>query len=269
MDEVTACMIVKNEDRFVWYSISSILSYVDRFIIFDTGSTDKTIEIIKIFKSPKIIFRPKKQATPELLTAYRQEQAEMIKKGWLWIVDADEVYPTKTAEKVISVIRSRPDLDGIIIHRYDLLGDIYHCQDESVGIYHQFGRIGHYVLRLINKNHFPKLQVKGEYPAEYFAQNGRSIKENVKDRFAFIEERIFHAMYLQRSAKGRFLFDVLNRQKYKIELGSLIPNREIPEIFFKSRPSIIPDVKSNRTFIYYLLAFLITPIKKIKRKFIS
>src|SRR3989338_11051585 len=103
-------MIVKNEDRFVWYAVNSVLPFVSRFLITDTGSTDKTGQIIKSIKSPKITIFTKKNASPGLLTKYRQQQTDMVKSGWMWIVDADEVYPQKTAEKITLTINRQSSL---------------------------------------------------------------------------------------------------------------------------------------------------------------
>ena len=38
---LTVHMVVKNEDRFIWYALNSVLPYVDKVIIFYTGSTQK------------------------------------------------------------------------------------------------------------------------------------------------------------------------------------------------------------------------------------
>lgn len=264
---ITAHMVVKNEDRFIWYAVSSVLPYVDQFFIFDTGSDDKTVEIIKTFKSKKIIFEKKGEVDSKKLVELRQEQIDRTETDWIWIVDGDEVYPKNTSEAIFKIINSKKSYHGIIVHRYDLLGDIYHCQDESVGAYNQFGKRGHYVLRLLNMSSFPKLQVKGEYPNEYFADNhGNSIKEKGREYFAFVEERIFHAMYLKRSAQEKDLTQVLNRNKVKIELGSVIPKEDIPEVFFQKRIDIVPQVTIPRGWFYTLLAVFITPIKKLKRK---
>lgn len=70
-NSVTAHMIVKNEDQFIWYAISSVLPYVDKFIIFDTGSTDKTVEIIRLFKDKKIVFKQKEKVDALGLAALR------------------------------------------------------------------------------------------------------------------------------------------------------------------------------------------------------
>ena len=46
-DGLTVHCIVKNEERWIWYSLMSVLEHSDKIIVYDTGSSDKTIEIIK------------------------------------------------------------------------------------------------------------------------------------------------------------------------------------------------------------------------------
>ena len=46
---VTAHMVVMNEEKWIWFAIKSVVDYMDRLIIYDTGSTDKTVEIIGWF----------------------------------------------------------------------------------------------------------------------------------------------------------------------------------------------------------------------------
>ena len=62
MSAITAHCLVKNEENFVGYAIKSVVDFVDKVIVFDTGSTDKTIEtvqsLIKEYPS-KIILRKK------------------------------------------------------------------------------------------------------------------------------------------------------------------------------------------------------------------
>ena len=261
-------MVVKNDDRFVWYAISSVIPYVDKFLIFDTGSSDNTVSIIQSFKNKKIKFEQKKGVTAEKLIDLRNEQVKKSKTEWIWIVDGDEVYPKKTVKSILKIINGQKNHLGIIVHRYDLLGDIYHYQDEKVGAYDQFGRKGHYVLRLVDRRMITGLQVKGEYPNEYYAnKSGQSIKTLGKNKFVFVKARIFHAMYLQRSSiiKPK---NILNRKKLRIELGKPIPQNELAEIFFKKRPVTVPDVAKRINWQYKLLAGITTPIKKLKRKFI-
>ena len=103
----------------------------------------------------------------------------------------------------------------------------------------------------------------------YFAVNGKSIKDKGKEYFAFVENRIFHAMYLKRSSRRYNLKRVINRNKFKIETGLNLDPKELPEVFKASRPVLVPDVLEKRSLYYEFKAKLITPVKKLKRKILA
>lgn len=266
--EITAHIVAKNEDIFLWYSIASIINYVDKVIIFDTGSTDKTVQIIKSFKSSKIEFEEKGDVDARELVSLRQEQIEKTKTNWFWVVDGDEVYPKSTAKEVIDFVnKDKNKYEGGVVRRYDLLGDIYHYQSEEVGEYNLFGLKGHLVLRLINKSKFPGLYLKGEYPNEgYYDQNGIALINHPVNNFFITSKRLFHAMYLKRSTLGEELPSTLHRKKFKIETGLAFPaTTNFPNVFFQKKPPIVPDVISPRNSVYNIMATLLTPVKKVKR----
>ena len=48
---ITACYIVKNEEKTLKKSLDSIKSAVDEIIVVDTGSQDKTVKIAKKYKA--------------------------------------------------------------------------------------------------------------------------------------------------------------------------------------------------------------------------
>lgn len=262
---ITAHMVVKNEDKFIWYAISSVLPYVDRFLIFDTGSKDKTIEIINSFKDGKIEFLQKETKD---IGKLRQIQIEETDTSWFWIVDGDEIYHSSLCKEIVNIVENEgKNLEGIVVGRYDLMGDIYHFQDESVGTYNLFGRWGHLVLRLINKKNIAGLHLEGKYPYEgYYGENEKELTTHNAQKFYFTEGKLFHAMYLQRSTLGKSLSDTLHRNKYKIELGRCIKDvRLIPEVFYQPHPVFVPDSSQKRSIFYELAAYLLTPIKIIKR----
>ncbi len=266
---ITAHMVVKNEDKFVWYAISSVLSYVDRFLILDTGSTDNTVKIIESFKDKKIKFLQKEVKDTKDLGKLRQEQIEETDSSWFWVVDGDEIYHSSLCKEIAQVVKNEGrNLEGIVVGRYDLLGDIFHFQDESVGTYNLFGRSGHLVLRLINKKNIAGLHVEGLYPYEgYYDKNGQEIIAHPKEKFIFTRGKLFHAMYLQRSTHGANLSDTIHRNKWKIELGKRIKDEKlIPEVFNLPHPIFVPVSYKKRSIFYELAAYLITPIKIIKRK---
>ena len=50
---VTLCMIVKDEEHIITTCLESVYKHIDRYDITDTGSSDKTKEIIKTFFEEK------------------------------------------------------------------------------------------------------------------------------------------------------------------------------------------------------------------------
>lgn len=266
---ITAHLVVKNEDMFIWYAISSIINFTDRIIIFDTGSQDRTEMIIKTFKSDKIVFAQKGEVNSQELTNLRQEQVEMTRTDWCWIVDGDEIYPKSTAREIIKYVGKKDKrYEGGVVRRYDLLGDIYHYQRESVGEYNLFGQRGHLVLRLINKRRIPLLNARGIYPYEgYFDSQGKPLIKHRKENFFITRHHLFHAMYLPRSTLGSNLDKTLHRHKYKIETGYPFKSKkEFPEVFYLHRPNLVPDVSRPRNISYEIQASIITPLKQLKRK---
>ena len=49
MTTICLNMIVKNEEKIIERMLNSVVRILDFFIIIDTGSTDRTIEIIQDF----------------------------------------------------------------------------------------------------------------------------------------------------------------------------------------------------------------------------
>lgn len=265
-------MMVKNEDIFVWYAINSVLPYVDKMIIFDTGSTDKTVDIIMSIKNHKICFKQFNTKNIKEITDLRQKQLEMTQSDWFWIVDGDEIYPDCVCKEIINTINSKGNrLEGIAVKRYDLLGDIYHYQSEKVGTYNLFGRKGHLAIRLLNRKNLPGLHVKGIYPYEgYYDNKGIEVIHHAPEKFPITENRLLHAMYLVRSTRGGSLSDTFHRKKYKIESGHKFDtDQNLPEVFKAVRPSIVPDSAVKRSNLYELTAKIITPIKAVKRKIVN
>jgi glycosyltransferase involved in cell wall biosynthesis len=261
---VTAHMVVKNEDQWVWFAINSVLPYVDTFLITDTGSTDDTIEIIKSIQSDKIFFNQTKVSSREDVTNVRQAQIDNTNTKWIWIVDGDEIYTGSGAKEITRAI-SNPKYNAVVVRRYDLLGDIYHKQDESVGSYNMFGESGHLLIRLINIDVLKGLTVKGGYPLEsYYLGSGKCVNDLDKRDVYITKNYLYHAMYLRRSSLGSNLA-MFNRSKYKIETGTVISDN-IPEVFSLDRPPLVPNPRSKRGFGYELVANIVAPIKNIKRK---
>ena len=57
---IALLMMLKNEEKRLHVSLDSVIGHIDSIVVFDTGSTDKTIEILETFcKKNKITLRLK------------------------------------------------------------------------------------------------------------------------------------------------------------------------------------------------------------------
>lgn len=263
---LTVHMMVKNEDRFVRYSLLSVLPYASVILITDTGSTDHTIEAIKSINSPKIKLTKKPCHTPAEVTHARLLQLQSTPTDWFWVVDGDEIYPEATAKELVSAINSSR-YHGVSVRRYDLLGDLYHRQKESIGSYHLWGITGHLVLRALKRSAYPDLTLRGDYPNEgYYTRSGAVIDDNPAHHYV-TNNYLYHAMYLRRSSLGSNL-SMFNRGKYKVETGLQLTT-PVPEVFHNYPPlSWEGDPLRPRTLSYNLVATVLTPLKNLKRRLI-
>lgn len=85
--KLSACMMVKNEEINIERCLNS-LGFVDEIIIFDTGSTDKTIDLIQKRKDDRIkLFYSEWQNN---FSYHRNESISKATGDWVFIVDADE-----------------------------------------------------------------------------------------------------------------------------------------------------------------------------------
>ncbi len=250
---VTAQMIVANEDQFLGFAISSVLPFVDQLIIFDTGSTDKTVEIIKSFSSPKIIFEEKGPANPQQLVTLRNEQIKRTKTDFFMLLDGDEIWPENNLMKFLQSLDTMPqDKIAVYCRNRNAVGDIYHYLPENAGKYQFEGKTGHFTMRAFRN--IPGLKVDGTYPLETYKYNGNSLND-WNEKLFFVDTWYLHATHLQRSSSSKKIAGFRSR---KIENGIKFKQEELPEAF-------LLNPQPKRSILFELAAAIITPLKVIKR----
>ena len=257
MTNLTAHTIVRNEEQWIWYAIQSVLEYVEQIIIFDTGSTDDTIKIIKSIHSPKIKLLEKGTVTPERLVALRNEQLQMTKTDWFLLLDGDEVWPEPTIKELVRVIpETQNHLSAIAVKAMVPVGDLFHYQSESAGRYEILGRRGHFNIRGYRIKEGYKWE--GIYPLEAYADTNHIPVQKKNDELVLLKNAYWHLTHLVRSSRRR-------DQKYKYEIGKKI-NDKLPEVFFKTRQAIVPSPWISFSGYERIKAIFLTPLREIKRK---
>lgn len=265
---ITACCIVKNEERFIWYAISSVIDFVDKVLVFDTGSEDKTVEIIKTFKNKEIVFEEKGEVDARGLTDLRKEQLKKIKTDWLMILDGDEIWPKAQLKRMIKAVNHcQGKTIALVNWTRNCVGDVFHYLPKEAGEYQILGKKGHLNIRFIKKVN--GLDVIGKYPLESFTFEGKPIQEQ-ENRLEFIDAWYLHTTHLPRSTSLRIDKKVLNREKkYKREIGIKMKKEELPEVFFEKRPKIVPSPFDGYDLWDKILAHILTPMRRLRRRIAS
>lgn len=254
---VTAQMVIKNEERFVWFAINSVLPYVKKFLITDTGSTDKTFKIIKSIKSKKIILT---KNTKDSIVKIRQEQLRQTRSSWFLLVDGDEIWSKRELLKLIQLTKEiSKEKIAVVNKTRNCVGDVWHYLPKEAGQYRFFNKKGHFNIRLMRALLY---EITGNYPREEYRLSGKSINKMEK-RLILSNAWYLHTTHLPRTSNKT---KIGGRRKKIIEKGILMKKEELPEVFFQDYSKIITSPLIKRSRVYEIKAGFLTPVKKIKRR---
>lgn len=271
--DIWAHTMVKNESRWLWYSVTSVADYVDKILLWDTGSTDGTLEICKALSEKygnKIIFKQRPQESTAEFTDVRQEMLNETKSDWFLMVDGDEIWWKESIEKLTSEIRQKgKSTESIYVPTLNLVGDIYHYQDQSSGRYRFGEKVGHYNLRAINRN-IPGIHSYGAHGVwGWVDRDGKMIQDRGSNKVVFVDAPYLHATFIPRGKNLSFDKEVVKRsKKLKYEIGRNFPlDFFYPESFFEEKPSFVQSPWQTMSESFKTRALIETPLRKIKRRF--
>lgn len=269
--EIWAHTLVKNEGRWLWYSVSSVIDHVDKLLLWDTGSTDASLEIEKELEKKypgKIILKYRGQKTAEDFTNVRQEMLDATKSDWFLMADGDEIWFEDSVKKVIETIKNEGNgIESIVVPTINLVGDIYHYQDKSAGRYRFGDRVGHFNLRAINKG-IPGLHSQGGHGVWGWADGERKmIQDRDPKKIKFVDAPYLHTTFLPRGGSKINDSEVIKRaKKFKYELGKNFPSDYFyPEVLFRDKPDFISSPWKIMSNPFKSRAFFETPLRKINR----
>ena len=114
MATISLCMIVKNEEMHIAHCLDSVAELVDEIIIVDTGSTDRTVEIVSEYTSEVYFFTWNDDFSEA--RNYSFSKASMDYCMWM---DADDVLEESEKEKFIRLKRSLSSDTDIVMMKYN------------------------------------------------------------------------------------------------------------------------------------------------------
>lgn len=122
MMTISLCIIVKNEEKHIARCLDSMAGLVDEIIVVDTGSTDRTVEIVSGY-TPRVYSYP---WTDDFSDARNYSFSKATMDYCMWM-DADDVLEETEKEKFLQLKQSlSPDTDIVMMK--------YHTAFDEAGI---------------------------------------------------------------------------------------------------------------------------------------
>ena len=108
---ISACYIVRNEEKNLSQSLESITGQVDEIIVVDTGSTDETISIAKKWGAKVLSIKWQDDFATARNAALAQATGE-----WILFLDADEYFSAETAANLRNVVQEQSEANLLMLY---------------------------------------------------------------------------------------------------------------------------------------------------------
>lgn len=118
---LSLCMIVKNEQAGLGACLNAAKSMVDEIIVVDTGSTDRTLDVARVFGAHTVEFPWGRD-----FAAARNVSLEQARGQWILILDADEAIAAQDQEKIRNLVaryHDRPAAFSVTTRNYTHLAN--------------------------------------------------------------------------------------------------------------------------------------------------
>ena len=115
MITISLCMIVKDEEEVIGRCLESVSGLVDEIIIVDTGSSDRTKEIVKNYTDRVVDFQWIDDFAAARNFSFQQATQDYI----LWL-DADDIFTLEDQEKLALLKQSLPSSTDAVSMNYHL-----------------------------------------------------------------------------------------------------------------------------------------------------
>ena len=237
MTQITVHCIILNEECFIEAVLRSVLPFAHRILVFDTGSTDQTVDIVRRVQREfpeQIVFEEKGVADRARHTGLRQEMIERTTTDWCLIVDGDEIWTKRGGEELMQYIE-KPDAECVIVPFYLCVGDIFH-ETRRPGAYHMLGKDGWFSPRAFKKT--KGVHWDGNYDNDVLRDDHNRVFFEVANVF-WMTERYWHVSHLTRSSLDSEAYSSGGRRGTKRRLtytfiGKPI-HEEVPEVFAQEK----------------------------------
>lgn len=100
--EITPCLMIKNEDYWIYYVLRDLSKvFGSRIIVLDTGSADHTTSIVKQYYPRIRLIRDDYGTDAEKIGNGRNVLRELCPTKWMFLVDGDEIWREDKLHKLL------------------------------------------------------------------------------------------------------------------------------------------------------------------------
>lgn len=241
---ITGHMVVKNEDRWIWFSVMSVIDYLDKLIIFDTGSIDYTNKIIEgIIKderyAAKIYYAKLGSVSSENFHKVRQKQIDMTDSDYFMVIDGDEIWYRDSINELNRILsKSRPLL--VATRFINCCGDIFHYRYDFRETYCVKGIVGSITIRVYSMQ-IPDIRCGGIYGTEgYVDQSGVAVQD-AGYSIKIMNGKYLHTSLLNRSSalNGDFSIKYRRLKLHAYWDKKFDTDYRFPEVFYMDYPQYV------------------------------
>jgi glycosyltransferase involved in cell wall biosynthesis len=104
MEKLTVMIPCCNEERTIGACIESVLPFADEILIADSGSTDRTIEVVESYPECRLI-----RHTWNGYCHFKNWALERASHDWVMCLDADERVTPQLAEEICGILNNPPE----------------------------------------------------------------------------------------------------------------------------------------------------------------
>lgn len=220
----TVHCLIKNEDAFIRYALLSVIDAADKVLVYDTGSTDATVSIVRELQAQyqgKIMLEEKGPCDKARHTALRQEMIVATTTEWFMILDGDEVWTKRGMAEAIGHMREG-SADIIETYFYECVGDIYHTHKKP----------GYKTIRFARTS---SVRWQGEYGLDLLVDATSGVSAIDCQKTVQLCEKYWHMTHLVRSSIDAKDYSSGGPRQEKIRLtytwiGKKI-SESVPEVF--------------------------------------
>ncbi len=106
--DLSACLIVKNEEHWISGCLESLRRVADEIVVADTGSTDRTVELVEPFPAKRISI-----PWTDDFSAARNRCLEEATGHWILSIDADERIDARGARLIRKMLGTQ--VEGVFV----------------------------------------------------------------------------------------------------------------------------------------------------------